>query len=344
MAVPSSTYRLQVQPAFDLHRAAEVCDYLEALGAGAVYLSPILPSTRGSEHGYDVVRFDTVDAQRGGTGGWRALLDQTRAHRLDVVVDIVPNHTGVVDPTQNPAWWDVLTYGPDAEHARWFDIDWTRGRLLIPVLGDNFEPSQLEVVDGELRYFDNRYPIAPGTGPAPGETAAQVHDRQHYELVSYRVADTEQNYRRFFAVTGLAGLRVEDPAVFDATHAEIARWVHEDGVAGLRVDHPDGLADPLQYLQRLRGLAGPDSWLLVEKILEPGEALPTTRSSRRAGSSSTPLRHRPSTVFTGRSPVTISTRTSTSSAASASSQKRCCKRRCTASPGSSRASSRLPTR
>jgi (1->4)-alpha-D-glucan 1-alpha-D-glucosylmutase len=113
-----------------------------------------------------------------------------------------------------------------------------------------------------------------GTEPGPDESAAQVHARQHYELVNWRRADTDQNYRRFFAVTTLAGLRVEDAAVFDATHEQIARWVRDDGIAGLRVDHPDGLADPLQYLTRLRELAGLNAWLLVEKILETGEQLP----------------------------------------------------------------------
>ena len=255
-----------------------MCDYLAALGAGAVYCSPLLPSTRGSDHGYDVVAWDTVDPQRGGEGGWSRLLDAARFQGLGVVIDIVPNHAGVADPTQTPAWWDVLRHGRDAVHAHFFDIDWSRGRVLIPVLGDDFEPSQLDIAgdgdDAELRYFEHRYPLAPGTGPGPGETAAEVHDRQHYELVSFRRADTEQNYRRFFAVTDLAGLRVEDDAVFDATHEQIARWVREDPIDGLRVDHPDGLADPRGYLERLRRLAGPDAWLLVEKILEHGEVLP----------------------------------------------------------------------
>jgi (1->4)-alpha-D-glucan 1-alpha-D-glucosylmutase len=272
--VPPSTYRLQIRPGFPLQEAAQVCQYLADLGVGAVYLSPLLPSTQGSDHGYDVVRFDTVDPQRGGVEGWHALLDAARNTGLDVVVDIVPNHAGVADPTQNPAWWDVLKHGQDSAYARWFDIDWGRGRLLIPVLGDDFEPAQLQVVDDELHYFEHRYPLAPGTAPSDADTPADVHDRQHYQLVSYRMADTDQNYRRFFAVTDLAGLRVEDPGVFDATHAEIGRWVREDGVAGLRVDHPDGLVDPLAYLERLRELAGPDSWLLVEKILETGEELP----------------------------------------------------------------------
>ncbi|HEV7203067.1 MAG TPA: malto-oligosyltrehalose synthase [Jatrophihabitans sp.] len=274
MSLPSSTYRLQVRASFDLYAAADVCDYLATLGIDATYLSPILPSSRGSDHGYDVIAFDTVDPQRGGLDGWTHLLAGARSRGLKVVVDIVPNHAGVADAFQNKAWWDVLQHGRAAEHARFFDIEWSRGRLLLPVLGDDFDDSQLEVVDGELRYFEHRFPIAPGTGLVEGETAAQVHDRQHYELADYRRADTEQNYRRFFAVTSLAGLRVEDGVVFDTTHDQIGRWLRDDGIAGLRVDHPDGLADPLQYFTRLRALAGPDAWLLVEKILEPGEELP----------------------------------------------------------------------
>jgi (1->4)-alpha-D-glucan 1-alpha-D-glucosylmutase len=272
--MPVSTYRLQVRPSFDLYSAADVCDYLATLGVGACYLSPLLPSARGSEHGYDVVRFDTVDPQRGGMDGWTRLLAAARARNLPVVVDIVPNHTGVADATQNPAWWDVLALGRGSAYARWFDIDWSRGRVLLPVLGDDFDDSQLTVDDDELRYFEHRFPLAVGTGPTGDDTAADVHARQHYELVNYRRADTEQNYRRFFAVSTLAGLRVEDDAVYDATHREIARWVRDDGIAGLRVDHPDGLADPLGYLTRLRELLGESGWLLVEKILEPGEQLP----------------------------------------------------------------------
>jgi (1->4)-alpha-D-glucan 1-alpha-D-glucosylmutase len=272
---PSSTYRIQVRPAFDLYATADLCDYLATLGVGAVYLSPLLPSAAGSEHGYDVVAFDGIDAARGGVDGWTRLLAAARARELGVVVDIVPNHTGVAVPKQNPAWWDLLRNGQASAYAPWFDVDWSYGRLLLPVLGDDFDPSQLQVDESvqpsELAYFEHRFPIAPGT---LGGTAADVHDRQHYELVNYRRADTEQNYRRFFAVTSLAGLRVEDPAVFDATHEQIVRWLQADRIDGLRIDHPDGLADPRGYLLRLRELAGGDAWITVEKILEPGEELP----------------------------------------------------------------------
>jgi (1->4)-alpha-D-glucan 1-alpha-D-glucosylmutase len=276
--IPTGTYRLQIQASFDLHAAADACDYLATLGVGAAYLSPLLPSAKGSDHGYDVVRFDTVDPARGGVDGWTRLLAAARARSLGVVVDIVPNHAGVADAAENPAWWDVLKHGASSRYAGWFDVEWSSGPVLLPVLGDDADPSEFTVAEGpdgpELRYYEHRFPIAPGTEPAAGETPADVAARQHYELVGFRRADTDQNYRRFFAVTTLAGLRVEDPAVFEATHEQIARWARDDGIDGLRVDHPDGLADPLGYLTRLRALAGAEAWLVVEKILEPGEALP----------------------------------------------------------------------
>jgi len=81
------------------------------------------------------------------------------------------------------------------------------------------------------------------------------------------------NYRRFFTVSTLAGVRVEDPDVFAATHGEVARWFRDGLVDGLRIDHPDGLRDPKGYLDDLAELTG-GPYVLVEKILEPGEHLP----------------------------------------------------------------------
>ena len=100
-----------------------------------------------------------------------------------------------------------------------------------------------------------------------------MHARQHYQLINYRRADAELNYRRFFAVSTLAGIRVELPDVFTASHAAINRWFTNGWVDGLRIDHPDGLADPGRYLRDLRALIGP-RYVLVEKILEGDERLP----------------------------------------------------------------------
>jgi (1->4)-alpha-D-glucan 1-alpha-D-glucosylmutase len=266
--IPSSTYRLQINRDFTLYDAAQLVDYLAALGVAAVYLSPILQSTVGSDHGYDTTDVSRVDVDRGGEEGLQALLDAAREAGLGVVIDVVPNHLGISVPAENPAWWDVLRHGRASAYADWFDIDWSRGRILVPVLGD--DPS-LQVVDGELRYFEHRFPLAPGTCSA-GDDPAVVHERQHYELVHHSRGNFELNYRRFFAVTTLAGIRVEDPAVLEATHTLVRSWV-EAGIAGLRIDHPDGLVDPAEYLDRLRQMA-PQAWITVEKILQAGEELP----------------------------------------------------------------------
>jgi (1->4)-alpha-D-glucan 1-alpha-D-glucosylmutase len=270
VAIPSSTYRLQLNRRFTLDDAARVVGYLAELGVGAVYVSPILQSTIGSDHGYDTTDVSHVDHDRGGEAGLERLLTSARLAALGMVIDIVPNHLGIEHPIENPAWWDVLRLGKQSPYASWFDTDWSRGRILVPVLGDD---PQLSVVDGELRYFEHRFPLAPGTW-TEGDDVAAVHDRQHYELVHYSRGNTDLNYRRFFAITTLAGVRVEDPTVLAATHALVRDWC-EAGLTGLRIDHPDGLRDPLGYLHRLRSFAS-EQWITVEKILEAGEELPKT--------------------------------------------------------------------
>jgi (1->4)-alpha-D-glucan 1-alpha-D-glucosylmutase len=268
---PTGTYRVQVRPDFPLKATAELADYLADLGVSHLYTAPLLAAAPGSQHGYDVVDHSRVNPELGGEDGRRQLVAALQAAGLGLVVDIVPNHAGVAVASANPAWWDVLKRGRDSPYAGWFDIDWSRGRLLIPVLADDPDAlSALRIEGDELHYFDKRYPIADGTG---GGTPQEVHDRQHYELVNWTRGDSELNYRRFFAIVDLAGLRVEDPQVFEATHAEILRWYHEGSVQGIRVDHPDGLRDPGEYLGRLHD-AAPDAWIVVEKILEPGEELP----------------------------------------------------------------------
>ncbi|MGY1616827.1 malto-oligosyltrehalose synthase [Geodermatophilus sp. SYSU D00691] len=278
--VPSATYRLQVHAGFTLDDAAAVAGYLADLGVTHAYASPLLRSAEGSNHGYDTVDHAHVDEARGGQAGFDRFVEALHEHGLGLVLDLVPNHMGVADPAAAPWWWDVLQHGRDSAHAGAFDIDWEfgGGKVRIPVLGSPDDVDKLEVVggtgegstDGELRYYDNRFPIAPGTGDG---TPKEVHARQHYELVDWRRADDELNYRRFFAINTLAGLRVEDPAIFDATHELVLRFVGEGKVDGLRIDHPDGLADPKGYLERLADASG-GRWTVVEKILEPGEELP----------------------------------------------------------------------
>lgn len=278
--VPAATYRLQVHAGFRLEDAAELAGYLADLGVTHAYSSPLLRSAEGSNHGYDTVDHAHIDEARGGRAGFDRFVAALHERGLGLVLDLVPNHMGVDDPAAAPWWWDVLQHGPTSAHSDAFDIDWEfgGGKVRIPVLGSADDVEKLEVVGGagadgaagELRYYDNRFPIAPGT---EGGTAQEVHARQHYELVDWRRADADLNYRRFFAINTLAGLRVEDPAIFEATHHLVLQLVREHAVDGLRIDHPDGLADPKGYLDRLAEASG-GRWTVVEKILEPGEDLP----------------------------------------------------------------------
>ncbi len=215
MRQPTSTYRVQVHAGFDLAAVTGILDYVADLGAGWVYLSPLLTAEPGSPHGYDVIDHGAVDPARGGRAELERAAQAAHERGLGVLVDIVPNHVGVATPHLSVWWWDVLTNGPASVHAHAFDIDWEAGggKLRLPILGDEDEPD-LRIDDGELRYYDHRFPLAPGSAD-DGAPAAEVHRRQHYELMSWRRADQDLNYRRFFAINTLAGIRVELPDVFD---------------------------------------------------------------------------------------------------------------------------------
>ncbi|MFJ4918582.1 malto-oligosyltrehalose synthase [Streptomyces sp. NPDC088725] len=270
---PTATYRLQIQPDFPFSAAAKAVPYIAAIGVSHLHLSPVLEAVPGSAHGYDVVDHSRVRAELGGEEGLRKLARTAREHGLGLVLDIVPNHMAAA-PRHNKALWEVLREGQDSPYARWFDIDWTAGggKVLLPVLPGPLggELAELRVEDGQLCHGEQRFPLAAGTEdlPLPG-----LLDAQHYRLAWWRLARTELNYRRFFTISDLIGVRVEDPEVFAATHAKILELVRDGVVEGLRVDHPDGLADPQEYLRRLNEATG-GCWTVVEKILTDGEALP----------------------------------------------------------------------
>ncbi|QYJ16553.1 hypothetical protein Rxycam_02386 [Rubrobacter xylanophilus DSM 9941] len=111
----------------------------------------------------------------------------------------------------------------------------------------------------------------------PIRDPAELHrllEEQAFRLAFWRVADDEVNYRRFFAINDLVGLRAEDGRVFEATHRLALDLLRRGAADGLRIDHPDGLRDPAGYLRRLREAAGGPFYLVVEKILVGDEELP----------------------------------------------------------------------
>jgi (1->4)-alpha-D-glucan 1-alpha-D-glucosylmutase len=280
--VPASTYRLQLTPDFGFAEAAKVADYLAGLGVTHAYLSPVLQAVPGSRHGYDVTDHSRIRDELGGEDGFRAMAARLRQAGVGIVLDIVPNHMALPpDISLNRQLWAVLRDGRESPYASWFDVDWAagRGRMLLPILVKPGADSLADLAveprggpDGEpaLRYFDHVLPLRPGTAGLP---VPELVEAQHYRLACWQDAASELNWRRFFDITTLIGVRVEDPAVFDATHAVILRLVAEGLVDALRVDHPDGLADPRGYLRRLAAATG-GVWVVMEKILEARERLP----------------------------------------------------------------------
>ena len=286
-SAPASTYRLQLRDSFGFGQAAEQAGYLAALGVTHVYLSPILQANPGSPHGYDVVDHSRVSTDLGGEPAFREMAEEFHRHGLGVVVDIVPNHMARPTPESlNRQLWSVLYRGRQSEFAHWFDVDWDaqEGKLLMPILagplaeclGDLIidtaprNPENAGHRGPVLRYFDHVLPLRDGVADLPlGVLLAQ----QHYRLTDSHDAATQLNYRRFFDVDELIAIRVEDPDVFAATHQVLLRLLREGLIDGLRVDHPDGLADPRGYLARLAAETG-GAWMVVEKILAHGEELP----------------------------------------------------------------------
>ncbi|HZF81563.1 MAG TPA: alpha-amylase family glycosyl hydrolase, partial [Rubrivivax sp.] len=351
--IPRATYRLQFNAGFRLADAQAALPYLALLGISHLYASPLLKARPGSLHGYDVIDPTQLNPEIGDEAAFDALHRAMRDNAMHLLLDIVPNHMGVLE-ADNPWWLDVLENGPAAEHAGAFDIEWQppqrelRGQVLLAVLGQPygavleageivpvFEPARGQFV---LHYYAHRFPIDPAhhaklldLAPLPPaaspeqraqieslragfarlpdrntedsveratrqrevaslkQALARIHaewawapvwleacaaqltgqpgdpasfdrldallQRQAYRLAFWRAAGDEINYRRFFDINGLAALRAEDPAVFEASHKLVLGWLRSGRIAGLRIDHPDGMADPEAYFRRLQQAA-----------------------------------------------------------------------------------------
>ncbi|WP_028754139.1 malto-oligosyltrehalose synthase [Rhizobium leucaenae] len=298
MRVPTSTYRLQFRGDLTFERASELVPCLKDLGISHLYASPIFTAVKGSTHGYDVTDPNEIDPAIGGRKGFDILTATLQKAGLGLIVDIVPNH--MATSLENAWWRDVLRHGPKSVYARHFDIDWSE-KLTLPQLGKPFEQAlaagelqlRYDAIDDllQLAYFDNYFPLSEDSAELvmtqTGTDAERLQafsidaakmkeliDKQHWQLLYWKDAARHLNYRRFFEVAGLVGIRVEDERVFEETHRLTIELVRSGQVQGLRIDHVDGLANPKTYLERLRRAVGDDTFIVVEKILGPDETLP----------------------------------------------------------------------
>jgi malto-oligosyltrehalose synthase/4-alpha-glucanotransferase len=347
---PIATYRIQFHKEFAFPDFEKILPYLQQLGIGTIYASPIFAATPGSTHGYDGVNPHLINPEVGTEDQLRDLSQQLQEQGIGWVQDIVPNHMAF--HPDNLWLMDVLEKGPLSVFAEFFDVAWTsplyKGRIMVPFLGAPLEEvirnQELQVAYQQqrlvLKYYDSAYPlhlrtylsVLEGTKSEhlasvdslltqlaeihrledPTQYALQWHefllqfaslmkeeenqavlqasldqinrsrerlqqvaDQQVYQLCHWQETDYQINFRRFFTVNGLICLNIQDPEVFKRYHKLIKSLLQEGVFQGLRIDHIDGLYDPTGYLEDLRKLAGEESYLVVEKILEPGEELPT---------------------------------------------------------------------
>ena len=177
---PTATYRLQLHPQFTFRDATAIIPYLSALGISHFYASPYLRARPGSMHGYDIIDHNSLNPEIGSAEDYEALVSELHRHGMRQILDIVPNHMGVMG--SDNAWWlDVLENGEASAYAEFFDIDWDpikdelQGKVLIPVLAEQYgnvlEKGDLKLTfDAErgefsIFYYQHRFPIDPKEYP-----------------------------------------------------------------------------------------------------------------------------------------------------------------------------------
>jgi len=203
LVIPRATYRIQLNASFTFRDATAIVPYLASLGISHVYCSPYFRARAGSTHGYDVVDHNSFNPEIGHRDDFELFVAALRAHGMGHIVDIVPNHVGILG-ADNAWWMDVLENGEASRYAAFFDIDWAPSnpdrahKVLVPVLAD-FYGTVLERGELELRfeprsgsfavyYHSHRLPLDPRTYP-------RILDR-----VPALVSNTElENIRRSLA-------------------------------------------------------------------------------------------------------------------------------------------------
>lgn len=284
MTLPSACYRLQFRNGLDFDAAAALAPYFAGLGVSHLYASPLFTAQPGSTHGYDVTDPGEIDPALGGRAGLERLSSALKDQGLGLVLDIVPNHMAF--SVETPWLRDVLRQGRDSRYARHFDLDPAAERMRLPWLEKPFEAMLAEdafavaddpegpvLVTGGLRVPLAETPaLAEARGGAPA-AIRHLHDAQPWRLVHWRTESDVLSHRRFFNITGLIGVRVEDETVFDDVHRLLFDLVDAGVVDGIRIDHVDGLIDPEGYLRKLRSRVG-DVPIWVEKILTGPEMPP----------------------------------------------------------------------
>lgn len=300
LKIPVATYRIQLGREFNFKSLEDVLPYLKQLGISHVYASPIFKAKKGSAHGYDIVDHNKISDELGGARDFESLIGKLADYSLEWIQDIVPNHVSY--SVENKIVNDLMRKGVASDYSSFLDIDWNhpthrlKGKILAPFLANTYEEclkqGQISLVpdDGlKIKYSDIQFPASDNISKSlrkNNSTEATIKRynnnrrllgdlllKQFFTLTYWKTALKQINYRRFFDIIDLIGLRMENPKVFNETHRLIFDLVATGKISGLRVDHIDGLFKPKEYLQKLRNHL-PDTYTVVEKILSDEERLP----------------------------------------------------------------------
>ncbi|MCL4452112.1 MAG: malto-oligosyltrehalose synthase [Candidatus Thermoplasmatota archaeon] len=273
--IPYSTYRVQLNSEFTFSDLEATVPYFKKLGVSHLFLSPIMEAAKGSTHFYDTFDYTSISEVLGGDKGLESLAERCSASGIGLILDIVPNHMTVL----NRFMIDYLRKGKKSFLRELFDVDLdspeSRRKIIFPLL-DFYpfqEPDRLQIV-GDSIMVDNdkmKFPILSGSWNKRKATATLIGE-QLYILTYWKEAFRLVNYRRFFAVNDLIAIRIEKKKNFDSFHAKVNQLISKGMIHGLRIDHIDGLYDPVTYLRRLHKIAG-DLPVWVEKILARDEIL-----------------------------------------------------------------------
>ncbi|MHB1440534.1 MAG: malto-oligosyltrehalose synthase [Cuniculiplasma sp.] len=270
--MPKSTYRIQLSSNFTFSDLERQLNYLKELGISHLYLSPIMEAAEGSTHFYNTFDFTKISEVLGGEEGFRSLSGKSHGLGMGIILDIVPNHMTIL----NRFMIDYLQKGKKSGYEKLFDMDLNlsqnKGKLILPLL--DFYPVE-EI--GRIKLNGGKILVDQGDLKLPFLENSEIRDdpiltlrNQIYVLTHFKESNRMINYRRFFAVNDLIGIRIEKKNIFDLFHRKIAQLMSENLIDGLRVDHVDGLNDPLQYLKRLNRLANSRP-IWIEKILARDE-------------------------------------------------------------------------
>lgn len=299
--IPTATYRIQLNAQFTFADLQVIILYLRNLGISHIYASPIFQAKTASSHGYDIVNPNVINPELGGKAAFESLMREVQACGLGWLQDIVPNHASY--SLENPWMCDVLEKGVASRFSGYFDVDWTypakqlRGKLLAPFLAEPYvkclKEGKISLIHRgsfKIKYGNLEFPLNAKTqqhlnsAPTP-QTLTQYNQnpqllhrllqKQTYLLTHWKTALWHLNYRRFFDIIDLIGIRMENPDAFEGTHRFIFELIKDGWFSGLRVDHIDGLYEPTEYLQKLR-LCLPEKYLFVEKILTGAEQFPVS--------------------------------------------------------------------